>query len=175
MGNMKIRKAVKSDASGIARVHVDSWKTTYKGIVSDTYLNQLSYERREKMWAGYFQQDQPAGCLYVAENDGGEIIGFATAGPERSQKFGYDSELYAIYILQEYQRQHLGSRLIKTVVKDLVEQGFQSMLVWVLEQNPSRKFYESLKPEFVAEEMIQIGDEFYNEVAYGWKRIEVLL
>jgi GNAT superfamily N-acetyltransferase len=172
---MKIRKAVADDAAGIARVHVDSWKTTYKGIVSDTFLNQLSYESREKMWASYFQKDQPAGCLYVAESDKGEIIGFANAGPERSKKFDYDSELFAIYILQEYQRQNIGTRLMKTVAKDLVEQGFQSMLVWVLEKNPSRKFYKSLQPDFVVEDIIQIGDNLYKEVALGWKRIEVLL
>ncbi|MBP1084252.1 hypothetical protein ACFFJQ_06655 [Bacillus capparidis] len=44
-----IRKATKEDAAEIAKVHVDSWRTTYKNIVSDTYLAQLNYEDREKM------------------------------------------------------------------------------------------------------------------------------
>ena len=48
---MKIRKAVIADVKGIAKVHVDSWKTTYRDIISDEFLNKLSYESREKLWA----------------------------------------------------------------------------------------------------------------------------
>lgn len=36
-----IRKAVLTDAEGIAKVHVDSWKTTYANIVPDEYLDNL--------------------------------------------------------------------------------------------------------------------------------------
>ncbi|WP_306428702.1 hypothetical protein [Robertmurraya siralis] len=42
---MIIREATLSDAEGIAKVHVDSWRTTYKGIVSDVFLEQLSYKK----------------------------------------------------------------------------------------------------------------------------------
>ena len=45
-----IRKAELEDAKGIAKVHVDSWRTTYKGIVPDTFLENLSYENREQIW-----------------------------------------------------------------------------------------------------------------------------
>jgi hypothetical protein len=48
---VKIRKATADDAKGIARVHVDAWKSTYRGLVSDEYLDSLSYESREQMWA----------------------------------------------------------------------------------------------------------------------------
>ncbi|NYE07104.1 hypothetical protein F4694_003889 [Bacillus niacini] len=40
------KKAVLTDAKGIAKVHVDSWKTTYTNIVPDAYLNSLDYEGR---------------------------------------------------------------------------------------------------------------------------------
>lgn len=32
---MIIRKAKLDDATGIAKVHVDSWRTTYKGIIPE--------------------------------------------------------------------------------------------------------------------------------------------
>lgn len=47
---MRIRKAKISDEKGIGKVHVDSWLATYKGIMPDERLNQLSYERSEKKW-----------------------------------------------------------------------------------------------------------------------------
>lgn len=36
---MKIRKAYLNDALGVAKVQVDSWKTTYKNIVPEAYLD----------------------------------------------------------------------------------------------------------------------------------------
>ncbi|SDE64667.1 hypothetical protein SAMN04488689_10282 [Paenibacillus sp. cl6col] len=47
---MQIRKAMAGDAPGIARVHVDSWRTAYQGIISDTYLSSLSVQARQNMW-----------------------------------------------------------------------------------------------------------------------------
>lgn len=42
---MQIRKATINDAEGIAKVHVDSWRTTYKGIIPDEFLYNLSYKK----------------------------------------------------------------------------------------------------------------------------------
>lgn len=45
---MIIRKANFNDISSIAKVHVDTWKTTYKGIVPNDYLESLSYKKQKK-------------------------------------------------------------------------------------------------------------------------------
>lgn len=42
---MVIREAKAIDATSIARVDVDSWQTTYTGIVPQDYLNSRSYEQ----------------------------------------------------------------------------------------------------------------------------------
>ena len=59
---------------------------------------------------------QSSGWVYVAENDAGEIVGFACGGPERSGDPVYTGELYGIYVLPEYHRRGIGRRWI---VKDL--------------------------------------------------------
>lgn len=38
---MIIRKSNEHDAMGIARVHVDSWKATYEGIIFEGYLKKF--------------------------------------------------------------------------------------------------------------------------------------
>lgn len=43
---MKIRIAKVSDAEGIAKVQVDTWKTAYNGIFPDEYLSKLSYNEK---------------------------------------------------------------------------------------------------------------------------------
>ena len=49
MMGIHIRRAIKDDIQGIAKVHVDSWKTTYKGIVADEILDNIAYEKRKTM------------------------------------------------------------------------------------------------------------------------------
>ncbi|MDN4607857.1 GNAT family N-acetyltransferase [Sporosarcina highlanderae] len=164
---MRIREAILEDAEAIARVHVDSWRTTYNGIVSDAYLQQLSYEQRAENWRRGIGRN----ALVVAEDESGKIVGFATGGKERTGNYGVDGELYAIYLLQEVQGQGIGKRLTKEIARNLKNQGFSSMLVWVLELNPSKNFYKSLGGKPLAETMIEIGGENFNEIAYYWEDI----
>ena len=40
---MEIRKASKEDIKGVAKVYVDGWRTTYRGLVPDDYLAQWHF------------------------------------------------------------------------------------------------------------------------------------
>ncbi|AZB44120.1 GNAT family N-acetyltransferase [Bacillus sp. FJAT-42376] len=165
----KIRKAVKEDIKGIAEVHVTSWRTTYRNIVDAEYLNALTYEQKENQWANA-DLDQ----LFLAEDEEDRIVGFSSFGNERTEKYGFDGEIYAIYLLEEVQRKGLGSALFLNSVDDLIEKGCQSVMVWVISENPSRGFYESYFPELIAEETFTIGKGSHIEYAFGWKDIERL-
>lgn len=165
---MKIRRAQPTDARGIARVHVDSWRTTYRGILDDEYLDSLDYESREERWKRNIDSHA---IIYVAENGDGQIVGFAIGGKEATGQMDYDGELYAIYLLQEVQGQGIGKQLTSAVMKELKQQGISSMIVWVLADNPSRRFYEALGGHYVASKPITIGKQTLEEVSYGWKLI----
>ena len=167
------REATPSDASAIARVHVASWRTTYNGIVSDDYLTNLSESDRERMWLGAISDEGHMTFIYVAESEG-DTVGFASAGPERTQDPDYQGELYAIYLLEPYQRQGIGTRLITCVVHRLLERGCGSMLVWVLANNPYWRFYDKLGGKPVREQMLTIGDQRLVETAYGWQDLRSL-
>ena len=118
MNEIFIRKAEVDDAKGIAKVHVDSWRTTYKGIVPDTFLDNLSYEHRELTWKKGINENN----VYIAENENGKVIGFSTGGKERTGKYeAYIGELYAIYILKEFQGKGIGRLLFQSIVDDLKE------------------------------------------------------
>lgn len=94
-----IRRARASDARGIAKVHVDSWITTYRNIVPDDYLDGLKYEDRERLWDRNLQHS----TAFVAENEAGEVIGFADVGKERSGDYpAIGSEVYSIQALTNY-------------------------------------------------------------------------
>ncbi len=165
MAKMVIRKAELKDIAGIAKVHVDSWRTTYKGIVPDTFLNSLSYESREQIWKRGIEENH----IYIAEDENGQIVGFATGGKERTGKYeAYKGELYAIYLFEEQQGNGLGKKLIKSVVDDLLDKKLNSMLIWALEENPACGFYEKLGGKKVDTAEIEIDGQKLGEIAFGW-------
>ena len=165
---MLIRKAEIEDVKGIAKVHVDSWRTTYKGIVPDTFLKSLSYEQRELIWKKGIKENH----VFIAENENGRIVGFSTGGKERTGKYeAYTGELYAIYLLKEYQGKGIGRSLVQSVVNDLNGKNLNSMLIWAIEENPACRFYEALGGKQVDTEEIEIAGKKLSEVAYGWNEI----
>ncbi len=171
---MLIREAEIADAVAIAKVHVDSWRTTYTGIVPRDYLAALSYGQREQIWRGTLSAPLGLEFVYVAEDTARNVIGFASRGPERSGRKDYKGELFAVYLSDQYQRQGIGSHLVSCVARRLMQQGIQSMLVWVLAVNPSRRFYETLGGNLVTQQQIIIGGAALTEVAYGWPDISHL-
>ena len=60
-----------------------------------------------------------------------------------------------------------------TVALQLTQYGHNSFLVWVLEANPYRRFYESLDGQPAGEKMVEIGDRKLKEVAYGWADMKI--
>ena len=136
---MHIRDADCGDILQIARVHISSWQTTYAGIVPEDYLSNLNIEDRAERWRTIFNAGKE---LYVdvAVMDAGEIVGFASSGPELSGMHPGMAELTSIYILQEYQGIGIGRQLFERAVSRL-KARYSTMLVWALSQNPACDFY----------------------------------
>ncbi len=172
---MNIRLAQPHDAAGIARVQVDSWRSSYAGIISDEVLTKLSYTEREAGWASALTTEANQLDFYVAQNADGQIVGFALGGALRDDISGYSSELYGIYLLQEVQRSGIGRRLVQAVARNLSERDYDSMVVWALKDNhPARRFYEALGGQLLTEKIIRIGEDDLSEVSYGWPDIRLL-
>ncbi|XBO87363.1 hypothetical protein AAGG52_12090 [Bacillus licheniformis] len=101
-----IRKAVAKDAESIAYVHVESWKSTYRRILSDATLSKLSPEKRAELWKTSLSDPHCQDIVYVAENAENRIAGFASGGPSRLHQSRYKGEIYAIYLLDRHQKRH---------------------------------------------------------------------
>ena len=164
---MTIRAAGIADAAGIARVHVDAWRSTYRGIVPDSLLDGLSYEQRARTRREHLEKADPDCCSFVAVDGRAGIVGFSVAGPRRDGDAGYSGELYALYVLDEHQGKGLGKRLFLETVRWLSQRGHASLLTWVLERNPSRGFYPAMGGIEVGTKTIELGVPLV-EVSYGW-------
>lgn len=45
-----IRPAIRSDAPGIGRAHAQAWRETYRGILSDEWIAEVSDRERIGRW-----------------------------------------------------------------------------------------------------------------------------
>lgn len=174
---IRIRPAVPQDAPSIAKIHVDSWRSTYKGIIPDAYLASLSYINRESLWtktttSPNYGQDE---MVFVAEDDNCEIVGFASGGRSRSDDPEFDGELFAIYLVESYQGVGLGRRLLQSVAKWLMSTGHRSLLIWVVSENPARGFYETMGGHLVRKKSVEIGGAAIGGFGYGWLDLESIL
>jgi ribosomal protein S18 acetylase RimI-like enzyme len=181
-----VRPARCEDAPGIARVHVDSWRTTYRGLMPDAVLDGLSYEGREWQWRralceggnidGPNLQNTGSFAFVAKFDESGEIVGFASGSPTPREDVPFGGELQGIYLLAERQRAGIGRRLTLAVARRLVELGVPSMYLLVLEHNaPSRRFYEAIGGRFVRLQPFKIGGAAFAEVMYAWDDLVTLI
>jgi GNAT superfamily N-acetyltransferase len=162
-----VRAARIEDADRIAYVQVESWKTTYRGIVPETYLASLSLHSRTDSW----KEQLNGGTLILVAEDEARVFGFVSGGALRDLIPGYDAELYAIYLLQQKQRQGVGRTLVRKLAEALRGRGYRSLIAWVLERNPSLGFYTCLGGAPVLTKEIEIGGAQLTELALGWTDI----
>jgi ribosomal protein S18 acetylase RimI-like enzyme len=180
-----IRPAKPEDAASIAHVSVESWRTTYKGIVPDLFLASLNEEARTESWQQQLANN--ANYIFIAQTEiqneiqtGTSIFGFISGGIAREvegldQSTTCDSELYAVYLLESHQRQGAGRALIRTLATALHAQGHKSMMVQVLEANPAVHFYQRLGAIPITSQNIQIGSQTLPELVLAWPTLHSLL
>jgi ribosomal protein S18 acetylase RimI-like enzyme len=163
------RSARLSDAESIGAVQVASWRSTYRGIVPDDYLDAMTVEDHAGRWGRLLARPGSLELTFVVEEEG-RVVGFAMGGTEREGDRRYAGELYAIYLLPDARRRGHGRALAEAVSEALLERGLRSMLVWVLRDNlGARRFYERLGGVYVREHELDFGAGFtLPEVSYGW-------
>jgi hypothetical protein len=68
----------------------------------------------------------------------------------------------------------LGRKLVLAVVRDLRLRGYESMIVWVLAENSSKRFFEELWGEVVLRKEIEMAGKKMQEEGYGWRSLSAL-
>ena len=166
MGEITIRPARPGDARDIARLDVETWRTTYAGVLSSSYLVGLSERRREAGWRSVILREPRD--VRVAVDPIGAIIGFGSCGPNRGDRF-FAGEVFTLYVAPDWQNQGIGRRLLIALFRRLVAAGCASAILWVLRENPARFFYERLGAQQVSRKAFAVGGAAIEATAYGWR------
>lgn len=161
---MEIRRATGADASAIATVHVRSWQAAYRGLLPQSYLDDLDPQRQLPYWGAVLDAtDWPRRGTFVLcagtdassvdaasarDNDpgAGPVVGFATISPSRDADRDPTAvgELQTLYLHPDVWRGGGGSALLHAVQHEFGRARFHAASAWVLETNAgARRFYES--------------------------------
>ena len=167
------RKATVEDAPAVAKVHVESWRKSFAGIVPQAFLDNLWIEKRERAFReGFGAADYK---MFVAETAQNEIVGFADFGKSRESGFRFEAELYAIYLLPEFQGRKIGENLFKLCQREMIADGANSMYLTALAVSPYKSFYEKMGGEFVGKGNHFLALDEFETITYGWKNLQKTL
>lgn len=172
MGEITIRAGRVSDARSIARLDIETWRATYAGVLSASYLIGLSERRREAGWRAVILREPRD--VRVAVSSSGTIVGFGSCGPNRGDRF-FTGEVFTLYVAPDWQNQGIGRRLLIALFRRLVAAGRRSAILWVLRDNPSRFFYERLGAHQVSRKPLAVGGMAVEAFAYGWRDLPAFL
>ncbi len=107
----------------------------------------------------------------LAETQANGIIGFADFGKARDNNSLYEAELYAIYLLRDFQRKGIGGKLFDLGVQYLVAHNMNSLTLTALETSPYRPFYEKKGGHLIERKTTNIESVSYATIVYGWDRL----
>jgi ribosomal protein S18 acetylase RimI-like enzyme len=144
---IEIRTATRVDADGITDVQVQSWRTGYAHVFPDSVLYADDFDSSRRTFWNLWRF-APGHRIVVAtkpHEDGEQIVGFSSYGPERERARGFTGrgEVWAFYLRPEVWGSGLADELIQHTETRLKAEGFDSAVLWVLKDNPrARAFYE---------------------------------
>lgn len=153
--DIQIRKATLEDVKNISNIHALSWKSDYKDIVPQKYLDELRCDFWVQPFKNWIENNKLTVQL-IYENE--LPVGCVAYGNARDDKFIHWGEIVSIYLLPRYCKKGYGKKLLKTALIDMKANGYENCYLWVLkENNNARNFYE-------ANGFICNNDECYCEI-----------
>ena len=128
---INIRKTKPEDnRQEISNIYEQSWKTAYRGIVPQDYLDSIP----RGSWASKI--DSPGWTTLVCEL-GGKLIGTTSVCKSRYKEYPDEGEIISIYFLPEYMHKGYGKQLLAAAVNELA--GYDDIFLWVLEENTNAR------------------------------------
>lgn len=172
---MHIRPATIADAPGIARLHAESWRSAYRGVLSDAYLDGEVVAERISVWEKRFRNPAANQHVALAEIDG-VMAGFVCAYGADDAEWG--SLLENLHVSQEHQRTGIGARLMAHAAAWCAQRHPGSgMYLWVLAPNlAAQRFYRRLGAVEVGRDVWSPpGGGAVSKLRYAWRSLEPLL
>jgi ribosomal protein S18 acetylase RimI-like enzyme len=165
-----LRRAGPDDWAAVAAIHAASWRSAYRGIYPDAYLDDEVPEERRAFWRAALAEMEPElDAAFLAEQ-AGVPVGFACVR-RRAEAAG--PLLDNLHVLPERKGEGIGRRLIGAASAWLVAREAQAALQLVVWKDnvAARGFYARLGGREVAEFEVETpGGGSAAQVRVRWER-----
>jgi GNAT superfamily N-acetyltransferase len=163
-----LRQAVTSDAETIAALHSESWRSAYRGILSDEYLDKVIFDERKNYWQGSLNTPNPERRYVLVAEQVGETVAFVSVFLDEEPAYG--ALLHNLHVRPNLKGQGLGKLLMNEAAEWTLLQNVKQMHLWVFEaNNEARKFYEVLGGKVVEEKVMSVvGNVERKVLRYFW-------
>jgi ribosomal protein S18 acetylase RimI-like enzyme len=143
----EIRAATREDADAITDVQVASWRAGYAHVLPESLLYADDFDAvRRTFWTNWrFAAGHRIAVAVDRSVDPQQIVGFSSYGPERERARGFTGrgEIWGLYVHPDAWGGGAATELMMYTELRLRAEGFESAVLWVLEDNPrARAFYE---------------------------------
>lgn len=172
---MHYRLATEQDIAVIAKLHALSWQNAYRGMLSDSYLDQEVYPERLRVWEKRLKESHRNQLVIVAE-DHQKLVGFACAFGGADEHWG--TLLDNLHTHPSIRRQGVGKSLMRQVAKWIVSNyGSHAMHLFVFSANKTAcRFYEHINGEAHESTEIAMPDgKLVPSIKYVWETVKTIL
>jgi hypothetical protein len=169
MDEVKVRPAAVADGAAIAAVHTESWRSAYRGILSDQYLDDEIAADRLRHWEERLRAPGAGRRRLLLAEQRQELLGFACV--LRDAEPGWGACLDNLHVRPHVRGRGLGRRLFAEAARWVAEkQPGAPLYLWVFETNrPARGFYESCGGVVAGSEMRPLpGGPQVDSLRYVW-------
>ncbi len=170
LANAMIVPAGPGDADALAKLHVETWRETYVGLLPAGYLGAMDVRRHARRWRAQLAASVKPAPVLVAEQRGG-LVGYCAGGRARDD----DAEVFTLYVLKRAQGGGLGAELLCDMARVLKAGGARSIHLWVLAGNVRAKaFYHHLGAAPDRSRPVAGWGGGLTETRYLWRSIDTL-
>lgn len=136
------RDARSDEYATIAELQIESWRSAYRGILPDRYLDHDILAERRAFWRHAARVRSP-GLMVLVIDAGGSLAGFVSVA--RGADPGFDATIQNLHVRPQLRGRGLGRRLLAGVTERLLATAATSVCLWVYDCNHGAlRFYHRL-------------------------------
>jgi GNAT superfamily N-acetyltransferase len=170
---VQIREIRSGDVEAVAGLHARSWRTAYRGILDDKYLDGPIVSERREFWRERLARPNADHIGLVAVDDH-TAVGFAFALCDYDPVWG--TLLDNLHVAPERRGGAIGTKLLYALTERAAERSTNGIHLWVFEGNVrTRRYSERLGAEVIErQEAPAPGGGLVAEWLYAWPAIGTL-
>ncbi len=136
------RDASVEDFAAIAELQIENWRSVYRGILPDAYLDDTIVEERREFWRTA-SRARPEGQLVLVTTTDDVLAGFISVYLNADP--GIDATIENLHVRPHLQGRGLGRRLLAAAAERLIAIPAKSVCLWVFDANGAAiRFYRRL-------------------------------